>query len=241
MTGMGALRVPAALAVWIAVLGTGACASGGVSDAFHRREVPRARDARPARDRTFVPPPEPQRPLSPAPVFQPVHGPRRAPPKGSQVQLSDADLIGVDRYVRAKYNPQWILGDEVDIVASREYFAQALTVVTPVADPRVHRTETRDRNGTLVTLTYRGPPESANVAVNPRVLIGDGLTVTARRVLRVRLIRTVDPRWPVRLRIEARGSAARGSGDDVYRREPFLVLGGDLRWWHDHYVWQPLQ
>jgi hypothetical protein len=71
-------------------------------------------------------------------------------------------------------------------------------------------------------------------------MIGTGLTVSARRTLRVRLVKTTDPDHPVRLRVTARGEAARGSRDKVLERAPQLVLGGDLRRRGGAYAWNPV-
>jgi hypothetical protein len=164
----------------------------------------------------------------------------RRPPVGGPgvVALTAADLAPVDAYIDYARNEQWILGDEVDVVASREFFGPALTVY-----PRIGLVDRRDEehpDESVVVLTYRGSKFSRAVQNNPRVLIGTGLTISARKVLRVRLVKTRDPQLPVRLEITARGEATRGRKDKVEQRADVLTLGGFLRRTGDAYRWQPL-
>jgi hypothetical protein len=67
------------------------------------------------------------------------------------------------------------------------------------------------------------------VLTAPRVMIGTGITVTARRQIRVRFAKTTDPDVPVRLTITARGKASTGAGDTVQGRADEMTIGGTLR------------
>lgn len=147
-------------------------------------------------------------------------------PAGGIVSLTDRDLAPVDAFIGAR-NAQWILGDDVEVLASREYFGQNLTMTR--ASGLVERQDDMTGGETKVTLTFRGDPGAASVTTNPRVLIGTGLTVTARRTLVVHLMKTRDARRPVYLCVTARGSAARGRGDQVTERAGELVLGGEIK------------
>ena len=71
-----------------------------------------------------------------------------------------------------------------------------------------------------------------------RVQVGPGLTVTARKGLRVRMAKSRDPRYPVQLRIVANGKAAHGKGDDTLRRDDMVELGGTLGYAKDHWLWR---
>lgn len=159
-------------------------------------------------------------------------------PGGSRVALSAADLAQVDAYVSTR-NSQWILGDEVDVYASKEYFAQALSLNAKVG--MVHRKDQQAGSDSLTTMTYVGHPGAASAISNPRVLIGTGLTASARKVLRVRLMKTSDPNVPVRLRIVARGKAARGQHEKVTQRGATLQIGGSLRWTGNRWVWSTVE
>jgi hypothetical protein len=145
---------------------------------------------------------------------------------GGEVQLTDADLAQVDRWLKPS-NSQWILGDTVDVYASREYFSQVLTMNAKVGV--VHRKDSKVDGDELVTMTYIGPPGSASVLSNPRVLVGTGLTITARKTLRVRMAKTRNSKVPVQLRVVARGKASRGRKEKVLERGAQLELGGALR------------
>jgi hypothetical protein len=152
------------------------------------------------------------------------------------VQLSLADLAPVDAWLSHKTNPQWILGDDVEVVASREYFATALTISSTTSGI-VQRTDDMTPAGRVVTLRFRGAKSQAGVMNSPRVLIGTGLTVTARRVLRVHLLKTGDPGAPVHLQVTARGEATRGVRESVVERGEVLALGGTLRRRGGGYAW----
>ena len=79
----------------------------------------------------------------------------------------------------------------------------------------------------------------ASVGTNPRVMIGLGLTVTARRSLVVRLVKTRDATRPVHLRVVARGKASRGRKEEVLQRAPEILLGGEIRDAGGVWKWTP--
>ena len=187
--------------------------------------------------------PAPSSPTGQANVAQPA-GPARTAPKrqgpsgvfGKTVALNDRDLAPVDAYFSAR-NAQWILGDNVDIVASKEYFAQKLTMNARVG--LVHRSDSQQGDDTIVTMTYIGHPGQASAMTNPRVLIGTGLTITARKTLRLRLTKTTDPKVPVRLQVTATGDAVRGRGQKASDRNTTLQMGGVVRREGSRWVWRP--
>jgi hypothetical protein len=163
------------------------------------------------------------------------------PPRGGEVSLSAKDLLPVDAYVDAgagASNARWILGDEVTIEASREYFGPLLSISTRTG--AVRRTDEVKPDETLTTLTFTMGKLQTAVENNPRVMIGTGITVSARNVLKVRLLRTTDAAAPVRLRIVATGNASRGHKDQVAERAPTLQMGGQMRWNGSAWVWQPV-
>ena len=165
-------------------------------------------------------------------VFDGGGGGRAPSGRGGIVQLSAADLAPVDAYIHHKTgsgasNTRWILADDVEVVASREYFGQNLTFTR--ASGLVERVDDTRAAESRVTLRYRGAPGTESVTTNPRVLIGTGLTISARRTLVVRLVATRDASRPVYLRVTARGRASRGHQDTVEQRAPQLDLGGELR------------
>lgn len=167
-------------------------------------------------------------------------GVRGTPPGGRQVRLRPEDLAPVDAWIDHRRNPQWILGDEVEVVASTEYFAQALTLNREGFSGLVERRDDRQGDDTVVTLRFLGDESQMSAMSNPRVLIGTGLTVTARRLLILRLRRTRDTRQPVLLRVTANGRAARGRHETVLERAPMLRVGGTLRWVDGAWRWMPL-
>ena len=163
--------------------------------------------------------------------------PSRSPTgRGGRVFVSDRDLEPVDAFISAR-NAQWIMGDDVEVFASREYFAQVLSINNAVG--RVKRSDTVREDETIVTLTYLGAPGSVTVTTSPRVMIGTGLTVNARRTLVLHLVRTTDPNVPVRLSVSATGDAVRGRKEEVLQRAPVLGLGGQLRRSGSGFVWVP--
>jgi len=160
-----------------------------------------------------------------------------AVPAGGTVSLTDRDLAPVDAYIGLQ-NAQWVLGDDVEVTASREYFGQNLTIAR--MGGIVERRDDTSGGETTVTLTYRGVAGMESVEQNPRVMIGLGLTISARQRLVVHLVRTRDANRPVHLRIVARGRASRGRKDDVQQRAPELQLGGQLTRGADGaWLWTP--
>lgn len=160
--------------------------------------------------------------------------------RGGTVAVSDRDLAPVDAYFsagRGGANTRWILGDTVDVVASREYFAGILSVNR---GPFVSRSDKKLGDDMLVTLTFLGSPNQASASNNPRVQLGTGLTVTASRVLRVRLVKTRDARAPVRLHITARGQARQGHREHIIKRGDVITMGGNLVAEGGRWVWRPI-
>ncbi len=159
------------------------------------------------------------------------------PSGNGRVFLSDRDLAPVDAFISAR-NAQWILGDEVEVTASREYFAQVLTVNATVGE--VSRQDTTRADETTVDLVSLRPGGAVVVTSSPRILIGTGLTVTARKRLTLHLVKTRDQTAPVRLRVHAQGNASRGRHDDVLDRQPVLDLGGEIRLDNGRWTWFPI-
>jgi hypothetical protein len=164
-------------------------------------------------------------------------------PRGGEVNLTARDLAPVDAWVSAgpgstASNTRWILGDEVTIEASREYFGPKISINARTG--AVQRTDVPGPDETVTTLTFMMGKYQAAVENNPRVMIDTGITVSARRVLKLRLVRTTDPATPVRLRITATGDASRGHKTEVQERAPSLQMGGSLRWTGAAWVWQPI-
>lgn len=157
--------------------------------------------------------------------------------RGGGVNLSARDLAPVDWYVDAR-NSQWILGDEVLVEASREYFGQILSITARVGS--VERSDDVRPDVTTTTLRFLMAPSQTAVENNPRVMIGTGLTISARKVLRLRLFKTTDSETPVSLRVTASGSASRGRKDKVGQRAPTLQVGGQLRRAPGGWGWSPI-
>jgi hypothetical protein len=147
----------------------------------------------------------------------------RPPAAPGTISLSDADLAPVDAYVSRR---RWVVGDEVEVIASREYFAQALMVASSIG--RVRRDEAEEGGGATVTLTFVGAPDEVDVTTAPRVMIGTGLNVSARKRIRIHLTKTTDAGMPVRLQVTARGLASTGAADRVDKKAEQIVLGGVL-------------
>jgi hypothetical protein len=148
------------------------------------------------------------------------------------VSLSDADLAPVDTYVKTRV---WYVGDSIEIVASREYFWQNISFVA--AKGVVQREDAETPDGLVVTVTYVGAKALLSETTAPRVLIGTGITASARERLVVRFVKTRDLSVPVRLRISATGNASMGRGAEKLRRGETqivagcaLVRGPDGRW-----------
>ena len=159
----------------------------------------------------------------------------------AQVNLTDRDLEPVDAYLRAgqdQSNSQWILGDTVDIYASKEYFSQALTVNAKIG--LVHRKDEKVGDDGIVTLTFIGHPSQASTMANPRVMIGTGVTVSARKTLRLRMAKTTNADVPVQLRVVAQGNASRGHKEAITARGQQLEIGGSLRKTNGAWVWKQI-
>jgi hypothetical protein len=103
----------------------------------------------------------------------------------------------------------------------------------------VKRTDSTVGGETTVVLEYMGEPATASVMTNPRVLIGMGLTITARKRLVVRLVKTTDANRPVHLSVTARGQAVRGRKEEVLLRAPQLQLGGQITRTAAGWTWTP--
>lgn len=210
--------LPLVLALAVGSLGAGACSSGS------RRAAPVGGE--PAVSGTY---PEAQRGTGrPAGrAGDPAPGPRAdGSPAGAggEVSLSDKDLAPIDGYIKRR---SWILGDVVEVVASKEYFAQYISIVARIGLAK--RVDSEDENGMTSVVTFLGTPEQLDVATAPRLLIGTGITVSARQRLVLRFARTRNPDVPVRLRITAQGKARQGVGDQTLRREELIVVGAGLR------------
>jgi len=141
-----------------------------------------------------------------------------------EVNLTPADLAPIDAYIK---RPQWILGDDVDVVASKEYFVQVLSIATRIG--MCKREDFQDKDSAGSVITFLGRPEQVSEQTAPRLLIGTGLTITARHKLTVRFVPTRNVDLPVRLRVAANGKASLGSKANVLKREPSLVIGVQLR------------
>lgn len=147
-----------------------------------------------------------------------------APGDPGTVSLTDRDLAPIDGYIKKR---SWVLGDVVEVVASKEYFAQYISISARIGLAK--RVDSEDANGMTSVITYLGTPEQLDVSTAPRLLIGTGITVSARQKLVLRFARTRNPDVPVRLRITAQGKARQGVGDQTLRREESIVLGAGLR------------
>lgn len=163
---------------------------------------------------------------------------RGTPPGGRSVRLTAADLAPVDAWIDHRRNPQWILADSVEVVANTEYFAQVLTVNREGLTGLVERRDDRQGDDTVVTLRFVGDESQMSAMTNPRVLIGTGLTVTARRLLVLRLRRTRDTRTPVVLRVLANGRAVHGRDEEVLLRNESIRMGGTLFWNGARWEWR---
>ncbi len=143
---------------------------------------------------------------------------------GATISLTDAELAPMDGYIRRRF---WVLGDDVEIVASKEYFIQNLSISARIGI--VKREDKEGENEATSVLTFLGKPGEVDFSNAPRVLVGTGISVLARRTLTIRFVRTTSPDLPVRIRIAANGDARMGMGTQVSRRDPSIVLGAQLR------------
>lgn len=175
-------------------------------------------------------------PVGHAPVpQQSFRGPRAPRPRRGVVNLRKQDLAGVDHWLSAR-NSQWVIGDVIDVYASKEYFSTMLTLNAKVG--MVQRQDRKVGEDHLVVMRFIGNKGSASAMTNPRVQIGPGLTVTARRILRVRMAKTRDQRHPVQFRVMATGTCAHGRGEATLRRDDQIELGGMLGYRTDHWEWR---
>lgn len=161
--------------------------------------------------------------------------------RAGEVRLSPRDLQPVDAYISAgsqQKNTRWIVGDDVVVEASREYFGSAISI--SARQGAVTRTDEPHPDETLTTLTFTMGKYQAAVENNPRVTIGTGITVSARRTLKVRLFRTRDADHPVQLRITSTGDASRGRHEVVEQRGDTLQIGGTLVRSAAGWAWTPI-
>jgi hypothetical protein len=149
--------------------------------------------------------------------------PGRPPAGPGEVSLSAEDLAPMDGWIRRR---RWLIADDVEVTASREYFAQNLSVTERIGS--VTRTDTEQNGIGTSVLTYIGPAETIDQQTAPRVMIGTGLTVMARRRLTVHLVKTRDANVPVQIRVRAVGRASAGSASQVIQREDALTVGARL-------------
>ncbi|MGE0191650.1 MAG: hypothetical protein AB7T63_06360 [Planctomycetota bacterium] len=178
-----------------------------------------------------LPDPDAAPPAAPPPAHTPSRPPGRR--GGGIVSLTAQDLAPVHAWLGTPDHGQWILGDVVDVVVSKEFFASTLTVNTIsgwLKEVAVRREDRIVGDDELITLTYMGQPGTEHAITAPRVQLGPGLMVSARRVLRLRMVKTEDPSRPVRARIVAQGRSRRGQGDQVVQRGDVLQIRGDLVW-----------
>ncbi|MFO0934047.1 MAG: hypothetical protein U1E39_15275 [Planctomycetota bacterium] len=143
---------------------------------------------------------------------------------GGTISLTNEELAPMDGYIRRRF---WVLGDDVEIVASKEYFIQNLSISARIGF--VKRDDKEGENEAVSKLTFLGKPGEVDFSNAPRVLVGTGISVLARRTLTIRFTRTTSPDLPVRIRIAANGDARMGMGNQVSRRDPSIVLGAQLR------------
>jgi hypothetical protein len=150
-----------------------------------------------------------------------------------EVFVSDQDLAPMDEWIKRR---RWILADDVEIDASKEYFSQYVSIAARIGV--VHQELTESGGVTTTTLTYTGRPEDLDMVSAPRVLVGLGITASARKRLVLRLHKTTNPDVPVRFRLVARGKASAGVGDQVVNRAPELGMGATLRRGETGYVFE---
>ena len=153
------------------------------------------------------------------------------------VSIGAQDMKSVDAYFKAGAggkNTRWILGDEVDVVASKEYFSQILTVNR---GDLVARTDRTSGEATLITLTYMGNANQASAMTNPRIQFGTGLTVTAYKQIRLRMLPTTNSSLPIRLNVVAKGRASRGHKEEVLERGAIITTGGNMVQGAGRWVW----
>jgi hypothetical protein len=118
--------------------------------------------------------------------------------------------------------------------------------------------EAEYQGDTVTTLTYIGPTYATSAMRAPRAFIGKddgrgldagtggnprigGLTLSARKVLRLRMAKTRDPSRPVQLRIVAHGKAVHGRHETAERRADQIEIGGALRHAQGRWWWVPVE
>ena len=124
------------------------------------------------------------------------------------------------------------------VEASREYFGPAVSIAA--RQGMVQRSDENRGDETITTLTFIVGKYQLGVENNPRVTIGSGITVSARKTLKLRLFRTRDSERPVSLRITATGDASRGHKERVDQRGPTLQMGGVLVRTNAGWAWNPI-
>jgi hypothetical protein len=149
--------------------------------------------------------------------------PQRPQDRPGEVNLTGEDLAPMDGWIKKR---RWLIADDVEVTASREYFAQNLSVTERIGS--VTRSDS-DQNGTGTSvLTYIGTPDTIDQQTAPRVMIGTGLTVMARRRLTIHLVKTRDTNVPVQVRVRALGMASAGSAQQVIQRADALTIGARI-------------
>jgi hypothetical protein len=156
-----------------------------------------------------------------------------SPDRSGEVFVSDKDLAPMDEWIKRR---RWVLGDEIEIDASKEYFSQNVSIAARTGIVQQELTESH--GVTTTVLTFVGRPEDLDMTSAPRVLVGLGLTASARRRLVLRLHKTVNPDLPVRFRLVARGKASGGIGDRVLQRADELGAGATIRRVDGRYVFE---
>ena len=181
-----------------------------------------------------------QRPQTPVPTRPARNIPGRTP--GAVVALSGRDLASVRQYFGRGENDlstRWIIGDNVDVIASKEFFEQLITVSR---GPLVARTDRKlGRGDLLVTLKFLGHQGQAGAETSPRLLIGTGWSVLARKKLVLRFVETQNAAQPVRLQVRARGDAKQGHKQKILKEAKNIVVGGDLVRRGRGWVWRPYE
>ncbi len=161
---------------------------------------------------------------------------------GAQVALSGRDLAAVRNYFGRgadDLSTRWVIGDRVDVIASKEFFEQLITVSR---GPLVSRTDRKlGRGDLLVTLTYLGHEGIIGADNTPRLLIGTGWSILARKKLVLRFVETRNAKQPVRIQIRARGSAKQGHKEQIIKEANNLITGGDLVRRGRGWSWQPYE
>lgn len=163
--------------------------------------------------------------------------PRRV--TSGQIELTDRDLAPMDAFIDAGAGgsrTRWILGDHVEIVASKEYFAQNLTITAHHG--LVRRSDSTRGEDEFVEMRFLGHAGGASAQSCPRVMLGTGISVLARKRLVVHMRRTRDPDMPVLLKVTARGEASYGHRAESIKDGDVLQLGGAISRWKGRWAWR---